>query len=54
MLIRLGLNYAVHLAGGLAVGALAVMAVHYARKAQASHREPAHADSAAPPAVAEG
>ena len=33
MIIRLGLNYAAHLAGGIAVGALAVVALHLARKA---------------------
>ncbi len=32
MLIRLGLNYAAHMAGGIAVGALAVVAIHLARK----------------------
>ena len=44
MLIRLGISYAAHLAGGMAAGALAVVAVHLARKSysrRAEQKQPA-------------
>ncbi len=53
MLIRLGLNYAAHVAGGIAVGALAVVALHLARKADVIGRTNGRPDSGVTQPVSE-
>ncbi len=54
MFIRLGLNYAAHVAGGIAVGALAVVAFQLARKAGVLDRRTDRQDGGAERSLAEG
>ena len=54
MLIRLGLNYAAHLAGGIAVGTLAVVAFKLARKAGVLDRPTEQSDGGAEHSLVKG